>query len=232
MANGDTNDNQRRHEVSRGLPTDTPTEDWFREFDRSQVPHVSVAQLAWTLGFFAATAIASIFAFVSLLAAKSAFENQRDEGNNYSNLLNGRTPFGKWLDAEDAYGGARNMLLLIIAILANAVTMFFYNAYQASRCLSRSRPPRPWTNATIALFMWKRTEEIDQIVCSKRVNGISTQFTEPNFGMVLGSVRGLSPSPDWGYSIVRSFGVSKKKVQSPGVRLDSFDVFDVEFSES
>jgi hypothetical protein len=188
MANGDTNENPWRHEVSPSLPKRTQNQDWFREFDRSQVPHVSVARLAWTLGFFAVTAIASIFAFVSLLAANSAFENQRDEGNNFRNLLNGSTPFGKWLKAEDAYGGARNILLLCIALLAIAVTMLFYDAYRAARCLSPGRPLRTWTNATIALFMWKRTEEIDQIACSRRVSGMSTQPAEPNFGLVLGRI--------------------------------------------
>ena len=188
MANGDTNENPWRHEVSPSLPKRTQNQDWFREFDRSQVAHVSVARLAWTLGFFAVTAIASIFAFVSLLAANSAFENQRDEGNNFRNLLNGSTPFGKWLKAEDAYGGARNILLLCIALLAIAVTMLFYDAYRAARCLSPGRPLRTWTNATIALFMWKRTEEIDQIACSRRVSGMSTQPAEPNFGLVLGRI--------------------------------------------
>jgi hypothetical protein len=36
--------------------------------------------------------------------------------------------------------------------------------------------------------MWKRTEHIDQIAGSKRVNGVALQPAEPNFGFILGRI--------------------------------------------
>jgi hypothetical protein len=188
MANGDRNDNQQQRDHFGGINRNHLRQDWFREISRSEVPHVSVARLAWTLGFFGVTAIASIFTLVNLLAANEAFGHQQDEGNTERNYLNGTTPFGRWLNAEDAYISSRNLLLLTIALLAIALTLFFYDAYRAARCLSPGHPPREWTNATVPFFMWKRTEHIDQIAGSKRVNGVALQPTEPNFGFIFGRI--------------------------------------------